>query len=249
MKSFRKISWGVILLALFGSTANAALLSRAGGQAYYDTVLDITWIANANLAASNTFGVGGIGAGGNMSWGTANSWIAAMNAANYLGVNNWRLPGLNPINGSSFNLSTSYNGSTDIGYNVSESGTAYAGSTASEMAHLYYNTLDNKGYCTPTDIYPTCNVQSGWGLANTGPFSNIQSGNYWTGHAALSAGPHTNPHFNFGNGYQDDSANNYSNYAWAVSAGDSAAVPVPAAVWLFGSALGVLGAVRRKLRG
>ena len=36
-------------------------------------------------------------------------------------------------------------------------------------------------------------------------------------------------------------------YAWAVRPGDFAPVPVPGAVWLFGGALTLLGAVRRKV--
>lgn len=76
-------------------TANAALLSRLGGQAVYDTDLDITWLANANLAKSNTFGVAGIDVDGSMDWHTANVFIAAMNAdggSGYLGFDDWRLP-------------------------------------------------------------------------------------------------------------------------------------------------------------
>ena len=34
--------------------------------------------------------------------------------------------------------------------------------------------------------------------------------------------------------------------AWAVVSGDVSVVPVPAAVWLFGSALGALGLARRR---
>jgi hypothetical protein len=73
---------------------NATLISRLGGQAYYDDVLDITWQTNANLADSMTFGVGGISASGPMSWYSASSWIAAMNTANYLGFGDWHLPTL-----------------------------------------------------------------------------------------------------------------------------------------------------------
>jgi hypothetical protein len=91
------LRWQVTVLfvvALFvSSLSNAALVSRLNGQAVYDTDLNITWMADSTLAVSNTFGVSGIGlATGDMDWNTAQSWIEAMNAANYLGFNDWRLP-------------------------------------------------------------------------------------------------------------------------------------------------------------
>ncbi len=58
----KQILSGLLLLALACSSANAALLSRSSGQACYDDVLNITWIANANLADTTTFGVLGISA-------------------------------------------------------------------------------------------------------------------------------------------------------------------------------------------
>jgi hypothetical protein len=40
---------------------------------------------------------------------------------------------------------------------------------------------------------------------------------------------------------------NLNAYAWAVHEGNIGAVPIPAAVWLFGSGLiGLIGAARRK---
>src|ERR1035438_5147029 len=85
-------------LALFGA-GQAALIDNGGGL-IYDSVLNITWLQNANLAASNTFGVSGIGADGSMTWNTAQSWIGAMNAADYLGQSDWRLPTTSQANGS-----------------------------------------------------------------------------------------------------------------------------------------------------
>ncbi len=245
MRALSRVISGLVLLAL-GSSAQAALLSRAGGQAYYDDVLNITWLADANLADTNAFGVTGIDAdNGTMPWAKANEWIGAMNSANYLGVNTWRLPTVSPLNGSSFNYSWSYNGSTDLIYNQSEQGTAYAGSTGSEMAHMYYNTLDNQGPCDPVlSTVSSCVAQvDWWGLANTGPFSNLRPYVYWSG-TTYAPDPSSAWHFEFGYGLQGPYDKGYSGYAWAVSSGD-ALVPVPAAVWLFGSALGVMGLLRR----
>lgn len=236
---------GMLLLLLACGSANAALLSRAGGQAYYDDILDITWLTNANLADTNDFGVTGINANGTMTWAKANEWIGAMNTANWLGTNDWRLPTVEPLNGSTFNYSLSYNGSTDYGYNQSEQGTAYAGSTASEMAHLFYNTLNNKGYCSPSIVYPICTAQAGRGLSNTGPFSNLQPYYYWSG-TTYAPDASNAWGFNFYGGYQNYTSKTNAFDAWAVSPGD-ALVPVPGAVWMFGSALGVMGLLRRKI--
>ncbi len=243
----------LLTLCLATATAQATLVGRSaftpGGtdyQAYYDDVLNITWVADANLAATETFGVSGIAPSGPMSWDKANEWIAAMNTAAYLGKSDWRLPAVDPLSGT-FNYSDSYNGSTDRGYNVSEQGTAYAGSTASEMAHLYYHTLDNKAFCAPTSVYPICTLQVGWGLSNKGPFSNLKIFSYWSG---TDYAPSTSAWvFNFDGGWQGHAPKSYDEFAWAVHDGDigSAVVPTPPAVWLFGSALGLMGVMRRKV--
>ena len=90
-------------------SSHAALELRLDGQAVYDTDLNITWISAGNLAGSNTFGVptdtnlalhpddasgvkGFIDSDGDMNWPGALHWIDAMNAANYLGFSDWRLP-------------------------------------------------------------------------------------------------------------------------------------------------------------
>lgn len=95
--------------------------------------------------------------------------------------------------------------------------------TGSEMGHLY-------------------NVDGG----QLGLFTNLQSGYYWSGteYATNTNGAWS---FNFNSGLQSH-YNKSDNllYALAVRSGDVAAVPVPAAVWLFGSALGLLGWARRK---
>ncbi len=94
---------------------SAALVSSLGGQIVNDTTNNIAWLANANLAATNTFGVTGINPNGSMSWFTAQKWISAMNAVNYLGYNDWRLSASD----------------TCMGYNC----------TKTEMGNLFYNGL------------------------------------------------------------------------------------------------------------
>jgi hypothetical protein len=236
-------SIAVLLLFTMGS-ANAALVARAGGNAFYDTVLDITWLADANYAQTNNFGLGGPDGvsftTGQMDLTTANAWVAALNASNHLGLNTWRLPVADPINGVSYVGSWSEDGSTDRARNLSAAGSVYAGSTASEMAHLYFNTLENTSTRDVNGDITAC--FGGNCLANTGPFSNLENVRYWTGSASPNVGQQL--FFSF-NGYQNDVLPTELSAVWVVAAGD-ALVPIPAAVWLFGSALVGLGWFRRK---
>ena len=145
------------------------LYSRLGGQAYYDDTLDMTWLQNAALAATNNFGVSGIDAQGRMTWDTANSWIAAMNTANYLGVNTWRLPHMVDINNDGC-LDNFARQNTDCGYNA-----VSVGPNASEMASMFYDTLGNLAYWGPSPISgphgsPQLTVL---GIQNSGPFSGL----------------------------------------------------------------------------
>lgn len=207
-------------------------------EAYYDTVLDITWLADANYAGTP------------MNWTTANSWAAGLNPYGS-GIMGWRLPDTSPADGVAYDYNYAADGSTDSGYNISAPDTAHAGSTASEMAHLFYNTLGNLGYCDPVlSSGSTCSgPQSGLGLSNAGPFSNVQSNTYWsaTEYAPL---PVNAWYFTMNRGDQRNTSKYNNRYAWAVHSGDvgASAVPVPAAVWLFGSGLfGLVGVARRRV--
>ena len=102
MKNHLKLAAVALVAALAVSNAAQAALIDRGNGLIYDSVLNITWLQDANLAAINTFGVSGIDIHGRMTWNTAEQWIAAMNAANYKGYHDWRLPATAPIDGSAF---------------------------------------------------------------------------------------------------------------------------------------------------
>ncbi len=208
---------------LLVSTANAALVSRLGGQAYYDNTLNITWLADAN-------------ANGAMTWDAANTWA---NNLDVNGVTGWRLPTMVDTGAPDCDVSR---GGTDCGYNV-QTGSA-ATTVYSEMASLFYDTLGNLGYY---DTSSNAGSQPYSGLANTGPFSNLQPNIYWSGLEYANYTSYDAWYFNFKLGYQTDDKKSYSYYALAVHPGDVSAVPVPAAVWLFGSGLmGLLGLEKHK---
>ena len=63
-------------LAVVSFSADAALVSRLGGLAYYDDVAKLTWLADANAAGTA------------MIWADANAWAAGLDVA---GVTGWRL--------------------------------------------------------------------------------------------------------------------------------------------------------------
>jgi len=171
------------------SGAEAALVASENGETVYDTVNDVTWLANANLAATKTFGVRGINPDGSMAWTTAQAWIAAMNAANYLGSNKWSLPATKlPDANCSQNPK-----SAAFGY----------GCIGSQMGNLYYNDLGGvKG--------STIQLQH---KANYDLFNNFQPYLYWSStlwppvrNSAFS--------FSFGNGFQG--TNVYANAMYAI---------------------------------
>jgi hypothetical protein len=222
----------MVLLVLVSSSANATLVSRSGGQAYYDTDTDLTWVADANLAQTS-----GYDADGQMSWSAAVAWAASLNAGSgYLGVSDWRLP--TSTDTGAVGCDFAYSG-TDCGFNVDLS--------TSEMAQMFYGTLGNTAAYNISGVRQPCeSAVPNRCLTNTGPFSNLQPDYYWSGtvyHPTLNYAWT----FGFNFGFQGGTSRGTILHAWAVRPGDIALVPVPATVWLFGSALGLMGWMRRKI--
>ncbi|MBI5041442.1 MAG: DUF1566 domain-containing protein [Gammaproteobacteria bacterium] len=218
-------------------------------EAYYDTVLNITWLADANAGVGSSNDMVDGYSDGHMMWTSANAWAANLNPYGS-GITGWRLPTIGPVDGdTSDDENISVIGTEDRGHNISAPGTLYAGSTASEMAHMFYNTLGDMSYCNPTtSTVSSCSgPQAGWGLTNTGPFTNIQSGYYWSSKGLVPSSFYA-WFFGFDSGVQDRSDRSDIYYAWAVHSGDvgTSAVPVPSAAWLFGSGLiGLIGSRAR----
>jgi hypothetical protein len=207
---------------------NAVAGNAASSVFLYDTVLNVTWLRNAN-------------ANGLMNWTQANTWAANLVVGAY---DDWRLPTLGPVNGTSFNYNFTNNGTSDHGFGATGAGWG----TASEMGPLFYVTLGNKGYCTPgAGGSSGCAEQPGWGLTNTGAFQNLQSGFYWSG---LEYAPDTGDAWDFligyGNAYPNYKGN--SLYALAVRPGDVLvpAVPEPETYALMLAGLAVVGAAARR---
>jgi hypothetical protein len=159
----------------------------ADGKTVYDPATQITWLADANLAATETFGVAGINADGSMEHATAVAWIAAMNAANqgrgYLGQTNWELPETGPADPS-----------------CSMKGTTGFDCTGSAMGELFYKQLGRRRGESVAAV-PDVSV---------GPFHDIQPYLYWACEAATAASPceangpaeNFEWNFSFGNGFQ-----------------------------------------------
>jgi len=161
------------------------------------------------------------------------TWLADANSAD--GQVNWAdaeafVAGLN--SSSYFGVTTwrQPTASNCVGTNCGN----VAGDTDDELGYHFYQ---NFGATTGS------NITSGNNAANLALFSNIQNDLYWTGRENPSD---TAIYFTTASGIQGGVQKSSEFYVWAVADGDVSAIPVPAAAWLFGSALAALLVARRR---
>ena len=148
-------------------------------------------------------------------WDAANTWAAGLTLG---GVSGWRLPyisvaaGAGPFTGTPIDCNTA----TEVDCRDNE------------LGYMFYQNLSG------TFLQPILDS----GDPDLALFPTLQSDWYWSGTEFDSIDAWD---FSFFNGEQYSGLKRFSyNYSWAVHAGN--VVPVPAAVWLFGSGLiGLLG--------
>ena len=211
----------VMATLVLSTSANAALISRLDGLAYYDDVANLTWLADANAAGTA------------MTWADANAWVAGLDVA---GVTGWRLPDTIDVGNDGATEGGNVYQGVDAGYNIT---------THSELSNMFFNVLGNISQFDTAGLPTSCISTSC--LTNVDQFINLQSGAYWSGTEYVTD---TNNAwlFHMHYGLQDNNFKTNTFYAWAVFSGDVSAVPVPAAVWLFGSGLLALVGVARRRR-
>ena len=168
------------------------------------------------------------------------TWLAD---ANYAMTSGYDADGLmNWSQAMTWASNLSYGGYTDWRLPTSDTSCSDYNCTGSEMGHLFYTELD------AVPGWPMHNIDS------TDPdlalFTNVQPYFYWSGSELDNEWTGDAWVFNFGSGTQASGSKDGNDlFAWAVRPGDVAAVPVPAAAWLFGSGLvGLFGFARRRAR-
>ncbi len=247
------------LLLITTSSVQAALYDNGGGL-IYDSTLNITWLQDANYAQTS-----GYSATGQMTWQQANTWADNLDyydSANGVSYTGWTLPSALPANGTNYVTTYAANGSTDHGLNMTAGNTQLPYLFYVELGNQGNRLLDNTNNPAYTGIMNTTfqdaahgdatdsffNVQAPQTLAQVNPqtFTDV----YWTNQLEPSGQAID---FYTAVGFQANDATSNQFYAWAVHPGDvggnipaSPAVPVPAAAWLFSSALTVFGLFSRR---
>jgi hypothetical protein len=226
-----------LTLTLASGVAQAALLGRdlnntpTTAEAYYDTVLGITWLADANY-----FQTSGADTDGLASFSTLSNWASNLVIGSYV---NWRLPEAAPADGVAYDIgSITYDGvSSDVGWNHSGAG--------NELGYMFYVNLGNQGAYDTTGATTACHPNTC--LTNTGPFVDLMPGEYY-----IMQGSYWVPYFRmYDGGYFAHANGGPEKRGWIVHDGDIGGavvvVPEPQTWALLLAGLGLVGGwVRRR---
>lgn len=196
-----------IAAAVSLSATAHAALIDRGNGLIYDTVLDVTWMQDLNYLKTIEYDPIGT-----LYRDMAQMWVENLE---YAGYSDWRLPSANLIG----DYTPSTDGSTDVGTN----------NVRSELGYLFYVNLQNS-------TSGPLNFSFVDGLTGeTKSFLNGDDVAYWLAEDGLYFNGML---FDFSNGMQfaPDIGDGRA-FVLAVRDGDVATVPVPGAMWLFGSAL------------
>jgi hypothetical protein len=241
MMEFKKTAMVAVLVMGSGFTGvlQAALFDRGNGMVY-DTISNITIASDANLFRTQAAG-------------NANlvSDIIAANSGGIYDTPNLFDNGVYTLTASDFNASsgqmdwwgaqgwigylnkTNYDGYSNWSLPITDPLAAVSG----QMVELFYSEL---GGAAGFSIVTRHTNNTNYNL-----FTNIKSDAYWYGTEYL---PYPSWALDFFTSTVTESGNPKSNqlYALAVHPGDVSAVPIPAAIWLFTSGLGLFAFNHRR---
>jgi hypothetical protein len=218
----------VLFVAVLGiPLTSAAALHDRGGGLFYDDLLDITWLGDANAAKS--LGLGAYPPGGVLNWNDAYAFaenFEYFDTVRQVTWNDWRLPKAN----------TTGTGLPCVGYLCLNS----------ELGHMFYvNFAVPPGFAANASTLPAPQPYRGV-FVNEDSFLN-GVGTYWAGEYELNSAAAW--FFSTSGGLQSVNPKSaVEGMAWLVRNGDVAIqpVPLPAAVWGLGGALLCLARLRRR---